>query len=305
MDVDQTQDEARFSDALMSHGLLVPTGVAGIYGRAGAFERAVAGLERLVDEVCSGEHQERLRFPPTISRADFERSGFLDSFPHLAGTVFSFGDSERAHQRMLERIKNGADWSEYQRMTDVVLAPAACYPVYPHCRGVLPDGGRSFDVASWCFRHEPSGDPARMQAFRMREIVRIGSADDVLAFRETWLERGQRFLSRLGVETAAELATDPFFGRGGKLLATGQRDQKLKFELRVPICSEQNPTAVMSFNYHQQHFGELFDIRTAKDEVAHTACVGFGLERIVLALVKTHGFIPTEWPSEVQRALWP
>jgi seryl-tRNA synthetase len=305
MDVEQTQPEARFSDELFSHGLLVPTGVAGIYGRGGAFERVVAGLERLVDKTCAGERHERLRFPPTINRADFEKSQFLDSFPHLAGTVFSFEGSEQAHQCMLERIKSGADWSEYQRMADVVLAPAACYPVYPHCRGVLPGGGRSFDVGSWCFRHEPSGDPARMQAFRMREIVRIGSMADVLAFRETWLERGQRFLARLGVETVPEPAADPFFGRGGKLLAVGQREQKLKFELCVPICSEHEPTAVMSFNYHQQHFGQLFDIRTADNDVAHTGCVGFGLERIVLALLKTHGFVPAEWPSEVQRALGP
>ena len=34
------------------------------------------------------------------------------------------------------------------------------------------------DVFSYCFRHEPSVDPARMQMFRMREFVRIGEPAD-------------------------------------------------------------------------------------------------------------------------------
>jgi hypothetical protein len=42
--------------------------------------------------------------------------------------------------------------------------------------------------------------------------------------------------------------------------------------------------AVMSCNYHLEHFGEAFDIRTDDGAVAHTACVGFGLERMALAL---------------------
>jgi hypothetical protein len=38
--------------------------------------------------------------------------------------------------------------------------------------------------------------------------------------------------------------------------------------------------------------------------VAHTACVGFGEERIVLALLRTHGFDPERWPVEVRKRLW-
>ena len=74
---------------------------------------------------------------------------------------------------MLDLIHEGKDWSGCQKMTDVVFTPAACYPVYPMAarRGPVPDGGRLFDVFSYCFRHEPSDDPARMQLFRMREYV--------------------------------------------------------------------------------------------------------------------------------------
>jgi hypothetical protein len=36
---------------------------------------------------------------------------------------------------------------------------------------------------------------------------------------------------------------------------------------------------------------------------AHTACLGFGLERITLALLRTHGLDPDRWPSPVREEL--
>ena len=99
------------------------------------------------------------------------------------------------------------------------------------------------------------------------------------------------------------MASDPFFGRGGKLLAVNQRDQRLKLEIVTPIGSDERPTAIISLNYHQDHFGAIFGIRTADGEVAHTACVGFGLERIALALYRQHGFDRAAWPPSVREAL--
>ena len=55
----------------------------------------------------------------------------------------------------------------------------------------------------------------------------------------------------------------------------------------MPITSAEKPTAVVSTNYHLDHFGVPFGIKTADGAVAHSACVGFGLERIALALFKT------------------
>ena len=87
------------------------------------------------------------------------------------------------------------------------------------------------------------------------------------------------------------------------MLAANQREQKLKFEVLVPVVSETNPTALCSFNYHQDHFGKLFDIKTSSGAAAQTACLGFGLERCVMALFKTHGMVPTEWPKALREEL--
>jgi len=295
-----------FLDSLIAARLLIPTGVPGVYGRGQVFESVLENLDRRITEAGSADLPEVIRFPPIINRADFEHSEYLNSFPQLAGTVFSFGGTPQDHMRLLDCVHEGKDWSEFQSMTDVVLTPAACYPLYPMAarRGPVPVEGSLFDVFSYCFRNEPSTDPARMQIFRMREFVRIGASDDVLAWRDSWLERGTRLLHALGLPADSDLANDPFFGRGGRMLAANQRQQKLKFELLVPICSVQEPTAVMSFNYHQDHFGTLFGISLADGSVAHTACVGFGMERIVLALFKTFGLDPAAWPQSTRKLLW-
>ena len=87
------------------------------------------------------------------------------------------------------------------------------------------------------------------------------------------------------------------------MLAVNQRDRRLKLEIVVPIASEERPTPIISLNYHEDHFGTAFGIVTADGRPAHTSCVGFGLERMALALFRRHGFDRPAWPAAVRREL--
>src|SRR5947208_1647115 len=112
-------DQAELLDRLVEARLLVPSGVPGVYGRGSD----------------------------------------LENFPHLAGTVFAFEGTEAQARAMAETAGRHEDWSEHQCMTDLMLTPAVCYPVYPAIgrRGTLPAGGVTVDPgASYAFRHEPS-----------------------------------------------------------------------------------------------------------------------------------------------------
>jgi seryl-tRNA synthetase len=292
-----------FRDELIRRGLLIATGVPGVYGRGEEFEDTLNRIDRLVHAVGADDGAEVLRFPPILSRSHFERSGFLESFPHLAGTVHSFNGSERAHGELLRAVEAGSNWGAALPPAEVVLTPAACYPVYPMLTGTLPVAGRLVDVMSYCFRHEPSEDAGRMQMFRMHEHVRAADAGTVIAWREMWLGRVEWLVDTLGLEARADVASDPFFGRGGTLLAASQREQQLKLEIVAPIASDDHPTAIISLNYHQNHFGARFGITTADGSVAHTACVGFGLERLTLAVYRRHGFTRAQWTSPIRVAL--
>jgi seryl-tRNA synthetase len=301
-----TCSQRRALSDLVEAGLLLPSGVPGVYGRSSKFERIRLALDRAITDEGRDDGAERMAFPPVMPRWELERIGYLSSFPHLAGTIFSFDGDEADALEQEQRAGAHEDWSEFQAQTEVVLVPAACYPSYPTvaARGPLVPGGCTLDLGgSYVFRNEPSLDPARMQMFHQREMVRFGEPDTVISWRETWSKRALDFLLSLGLDAALDVASDPFFGRAGRMLARGQRAQELKFEVCVPIASDE-PTAVVSLNYHRDHFSSIYEIKLADGETAHTACLGFGLERLSLALLAAHGMDTERWPSSVRERLF-
>jgi seryl-tRNA synthetase len=240
-----------------------------------------------------------------MSRHIVEKSGYLKSFPNLLGCVCSLHGSEREIRAAADKHEHGGDWTETLKPAELVLSPAACYPVYPlvAARGPVPKGGVKFDVACDCFRREPSKHLDRLQSFRMREYVCIGTQEEITAFRSRWVDRAQGVAEMLGLAYNVAPASDPFFGRTGQVMAISQLQNSLKFELLIPVRSTEQPTACMSFNYHQDHFGEIWDIKTEAGTVAHTGCVAFGMDRLAVAMFAQHGLDTAAWPAAVRRAL--
>jgi seryl-tRNA synthetase len=290
-------------DRLVAAGVLISMEIDGLYGFSGAFEDVIERFERYVTKRAARLQAEVMRFPAIMNRKHYLRMTHIDNFPDLLGSVHSFIGDERAHARMLDKKKRGDDWTTELVPTEVMMVPAACYPLYPTVTGTLPKQGRLVDLRSFVFRHEPSLDPARMQIFRQREFVRLGTAEQALEHREFWLKLGREILGDVGLDAEPVVANDPFFGRGGKMMAAAQKEQILKFELVHAVVTDEKPTAITSCNYHQNHFGHTFDIRTVDGGEAHTSCIGFGLERIALALFMKHGFDPDHWPNDVKCVL--
>lgn len=300
-----TYDIDSFYAGLVEHGLIIPTGVKGGYGRGAVFEDILRRFDDLVGRISEPDGAEEVLFPPILPRALLDEVTYMTRFPQLAGSVHSFFGNEAKARELSARVNDGERWEDLLDVTEVMLAPAACYPVYPTFSGLLPAAGRLLTLLGWVYRHEPSDEPTRLQSFRMREFIRMGRPDDVVAWRDAWLQRGLALLKGLGLPAQSDLAADPFFGRAGKMLAANQLDQRLKFEILVPVISLDKPTAICSFNWHQDYFTSKFRIRNADESVAHTACLGFGMERVTLALIKAHGFDPERWPADVRAQLWP
>jgi seryl-tRNA synthetase len=288
----------------IAEALLLPSGIDGIYARTAIFEEVVDGLGALISR-HRDPGTEVLRFPPVMSRRQVEKSGYLKSFPHFLGCVSCLAGDEAEIGKHVDRYDSGGDWTTGLSAADLVLSPAACYPIYPlvASRGDVPERGLLFDVACDCFRREPSKMLDRLQSFRMREYVCIGTPDQIGNFRTRWMKQAEAIANQLGLPYRLDQASDPFFGRGGKLMATSQVEQALKFELLVPIHSEEKPTACMSFNNHRDHFGAAWNIADVVGQTVHTGCVAFGIDRLALALFATHGVEFAGWPARVRQAL--
>lgn len=295
----------QFRDALLDAGHLIDTGVPGVFGRGSEFHDLVRRVERVLDPICCGAGVTQTHFPPVTAREVLRKTGYMESLPQLCGSVHAFAGDDKSLQPLIKVAADGGDWSPHLTQTDLVLTPAACYPLYPTLSGTLPAGGRRFDLTGQCFRHEPSPDPMRLQSFLLRENVRVGAPDDVQAWRSHEMGRGLVAMQSLGLPSRLALATDPFFGRGGRMLSSNQLAQELKFEVVVAAYGDDAETAVASFNYHEDHFSKPFEIRSADGAIAHTACLGFGLERIALCMLKVHGLSPSGWAAPIRAKLFP
>lgn len=290
--------------AHLADSLFRSMGVDGVYARTELYAHIVERLAGYITRLRDSQ-AEVMRFPPVMSRKQLEKSGYLKSFPNLLGCVCALHGSEASIRSAVERHDNGGDWTTSATASDLVLSPAACYPLYPivAARGKLPPGGLLFDIEADVFRHEPSRSLDRLQSFRMREFVKIGSPRGILEFRESWMARAPLLARDLGLPFTLDVANDAFFGRVGQVMAVSQRQQALKFEMLVPYYPNAPGTACVSFNYHREHFAQTWDIFDDQGALAHTGCIAFGIDRLCVALFAIHGLNPHQWPALTRAAL--
>src|SRR5438132_1594081 len=133
---------------MISRTLFHSMGADGVYARTALYEQVAEGLSNLISRQRE-PNTEILCFPPVMSRRQLEKSGYLKSFPHLLGCVSCLHGNEAQIRAAVEQFDAGGDWAPALAPADLVLSPAACYPVYPLAasRGDVPAGGLLFDVA--------------------------------------------------------------------------------------------------------------------------------------------------------------
>lgn len=213
--------------------------------------------------------------PATIAMDTLNRAGFAADFPQLI---------VRPHSRE-------------------AFTPAACYHRYQELADATLESVIIAGVHARCTRAEADPRPLERQTeFTMREIVVLGSHDDVERVRRRLLRRMDRFVTALALDGAVEAATDPFFTAAAKARELAQRAGDLKHELRLTL-EDSRRVAVASFNRHGDHFGRRFAIVLRDGSPARSGCVAFGIERWVLAFLTQHGLDEDAWPRAMRDAI--
>jgi seryl-tRNA synthetase len=238
--------------------------------------------------------------PAMIDAAALQSVDYLDSFPHLATFAVCLDadeDNLRAFRAGPPLDPDGAG----VRLTGTapvreILTPAACYHLYLHHRDEQLPAATYLTTRNTCFRREAYYEPLRRQwSFRMREIVCLGTREEVIGFLTRTRVLVDALLRELGLPVEWVAATDPFFepARNPRYLA--QRLRPTKHEAQFG-GSGADGIAIASANLHEDHFGEAFGIGRA-GRPAVSGCMAFGLERWLYAIVRAHGTDPAGWPD--------
>lgn len=274
--------------------------VPGIAGMRGA----LAGLRRTVSasigELSARFTRDEWCMPQGLAFETLERAGYFESFPQwLSGASHLSGD-----EGLLERIAGSISPGDMARSSfapaTAALPPAVCYHTYAALRGRSLASPLVMTAEDVCWRHE-RGRFARLErgwAFAMREIVCLADADETEAFRQRGMSEAVSLAESFGLVTRISVATDPFFAPSARGKAVLQRFKSLKHELLVDYPDGRS-LAIASFNNHESFFGEAFDISLADGAPARSACVAFGIERWMLAILITHGTECRGWPYAV------
>ena len=241
---------------------------------------------------------EDYRFPTFLSATVLERIDWFRSFPQIATFPVSLdqdGDN-------LEQFTDGQPVDHDGRVQPTrlapirdVLTPAACYHLYAHHHGQRFDVPRYFTVRNTCFRRESEYAPLERQwSFTMREIVCMGTTQETCEFLQEATAEVDHFAARIGLPLRWEHATDPFFRHSRNPQYLMQQVDPTKFEL---LFDER--LAIASTNLHHDHFGRAFSIEREVGGIAEpvrTACVAFGIERWLAALLQHFGS-EGPWPD--------
>ena len=243
-------------------------------------------LDRLFSNLVLQDGGRELRFPDHLPISAMQRTGYLDSFPHLATFLAPLSGQE------LRRGSTTGLPVEASRLEapTLMLAPAACYHAYLDYQGSELADPQILTTCGTCYRNEPQYLPLqRQRSFSMRELICIGSAPEVEAFVDRLTQRLRMLLAQLHWNLEWAAATDPFFDPEGDPRHLAQRLGALKTELR------HEGLALCSINHHGTYFGEAFSIQRA-GHTAHSACIAFGLERWLFAFASHHGPDVSQWP---------
>jgi seryl-tRNA synthetase len=234
-------------------------------------------------------------FPTFIPARELAKLDYFRSFPHLVTFPVTLDSDEENLKRFTEGEPMDSTETIHlsaQAPIKDVLTPAACYHFYVQFQGESLDAPRYVTTRATCFRRESHYLPLERQwSFSMREIVCIGTADEVKTFLKEHQNEIDRFLKAAALSVEWKTATDPFFNPSSNPKYLLQKLDPVKTEMVY-----RTGLAIGSINFHRNYFGEAFKISREGKE-AFSGCVAFGIERWMYAFLNQFGTDESDWPN--------
>ncbi len=273
----------------------------GQYALVGPVARLRMAIDERLRRIADAVAAEPWHLPSIEQTADLiPATGYLSSH----GQYVTFGYRLPCHFAQLQRFAVAAREQRLERPeladlepTGFILEPFVCHNVYRALRGTAVADGRTITALGTCYRHEGFRfEPLlRQWEFSMREVVLVGAPGYVTEQRARCVALTQELARDLDLDARLEIATDPFFVSEAASKRTFQAMSSTKLELKLAI-DDTASTAAASFNLHGNQFTAPMAIHDGAGAPVETACVGWGLERWLAAIVARWGADPARWP---------
>lgn len=286
------------------------------------FREPVSSLMRFLDYTFVSRIAKRFEgvkeevYPAVIHATTLDKTNHFTSFPEHIHFLTHLREDLDVIEAFAQSIRETGGWDP-QAPLDLnrsmpkpkfTMNPSTCYHCYEGLQDEQVEGeGIVVTAIAKCHRYESKNhaDFGRMLDFSMREIIFVGKPDFVRQNRLKAIQYLQELVEDWQLDAYLEIANDPFFTNDFQVKASFQRNQEMKYELRLRIPYLDKSIACSSVNFHSNTFGQAFNIKAGK-RPAVTGCVGFGIERWALSFLAQYGLDEAKWPAAFreQYAAW-
>lgn len=277
------------------------------------FREPFSSLMRFVDYSFVAKIAQRFEgvreesYPAVIHSETLNKTNHFTSFPEHIHFLSHLREDLDVIESFSQSIREAGGWKQDAPLDlnanmpkpRFTMNPSTCYHCYEGLQDEVLDGeGIVVTAIAKCHRFESKNhaDFGRLLDFSMREIIFVGKPDFVRENRLKSIEYLKELAAEWNVDSFMEIANDPFFTNDFQVKASFQRNQEMKYELRLTIPYLDKSIACSSVNFHSNTFGNAFNIKLGKRN-AVTGCVGFGIERWVFAFLAQYGLDESRWPA--------
>lgn len=265
-------------------------------------------IDKKITEISIGMLKgKQYKYPTIIPTKVVQKCGYFDSFPHFMMFTTHIDNDMEKYVKFKEMYKSEGKithemLNEVCSNVDYCLPPTMCYHMYNQFENKVfkEDESMVITAKGKSFRYESKYENTieRLWDFTIRETALFGSIEFVKSSRQTFMEAMYKVIDDLQLTGCCITASDPFFiDEQVHSKVIFQKLLQAKYELRLNI-SKDKTISVGSFNFHDNHFSDSFNLKFENGNNIKTGCTGFGLERFAYAFICQHGIDVEKWPKE-------
>ncbi|MGH3862062.1 MaoC/PaaZ C-terminal domain-containing protein [Actinokineospora sp.] len=171
-------------------------------------------LDEMVLDWAVAAGARKAMLPALLPVADLAALDVYRNFPHLAMVATTLRVHGEPGEPGETTVRDTADSVPAEALGDAELAlpSTVCYGVYVGHKNTRLDGDKLVTALGTCFRNETRYEGLRrLAAFRMREVVALGTPEHVRAHLLRFSDLTLAFAKEAGLSVERKAASDPFF----------------------------------------------------------------------------------------------